>query len=406
MNRVRICTSNKIVDDYGNIYNSIRQLAKAIHSDRNAIAYDLNQYGEYTKGGISYRLAHGDMIVDAPVENDPPIREKHLTKEELEEQREFEQFKQYKAVKELDFEVYDMKPIKGYTAGYRYAVALFSDAHIEESVKPETVNWLNEYNIDIAERRIKTYFANLANCLKQDGVTELIFGSLGDTISGYIHEELAQTNGLTPIEATLKAQSLIYSGLHYLCCEAGIKTLKRIRFVGIVGNHSRTTKKMQHANGRKMSYEWLMYQNIKQQCENTKLPIDFYIPDSDVAVVKTVDKRTFLMMHGWQIKGGGTNTVCGIYPALNRLSMKYQKIFHQDRIFLGHFHNSVNMPNAVVNGSVISYSPFSLANGFEYERPQQQYIVYDTNINGELLSRQIYCSEDEHDVDNPLVMED
>jgi hypothetical protein len=64
------------------------------------------------------------------------------------------------------------------------------------------------------------------------------------------------------------------------------------------------------------------------------------------------------------------------------------------------------MPNAVVNGSVISYSPFSLANGFEYERPQQQYIVYDTNINGELLSRQIYCSEDEHDVDNPLVMED
>lgn len=406
MNRVRICTSNKIVDDYGNIYNSIRQLAKAIHSDRNAIAYDLNQYGEYNKGGISYRLAHGDMIVDTPVENDPPISDKHLTKEELEEQREFEQFKQYKAVKELDFEVYDMKPIKGYTAGYRYAVALFSDAHIEESVKPETVNWLNEYNIDIAERRIKTYFANLANCLKQDGVTELIFGSLGDTISGYIHEELAQTNGLTPIEATLKAQSLIYSGLHYLCCEAGIKTLKRIRFVGIVGNHSRTTKKMQHANGRKMSYEWLMYQNIKQQCENTKLPIDFYIPDSDVAVVKTVDKRTFLMMHGWQIKGGGTNTVCGIYPALNRLSMKYQKIFHQDRIFLGHFHNSVNMPNAVVNGSVISYSPFSLANGFEYERPQQQYIVYDTNINGELLSRQIYCSEDEHDVDNPLVMED
>lgn len=395
MNQIKICVSNKIVDEYGNIYNSIRQLAKHLHADRNKISYDINTYGEYVNDGVTYKLFDGEMVSQEPTQ--PPQRK--LTREEIEEQKELEQFREYKEVKNLEFEVYDMKPIKGYTAGYRYAVALFSDAHIEETVKPETVNWLNEYNLEIAERRIKTYFANLANCLKQDNVTELIFSNLGDNITSYLHDELSQTNQCSPIEATLKAQSLIYSGLKYLCCDAGIDSLKRIRFIGIVGNHGRTTKKMQYANGRKMSYEWLMYQNIKQQCENANLPIDFYIPDSDVAVVKTVDKKVFLMMHGWQVRGGGTNTICGIYPSLQRLSLRYQKIFHQDKIFLGHFHSSVNMPNAVVNGSIISYSAFSMAGGYDFERPQQQYLVFDTTLKGELLTRQIYCSDREHDVD-------
>jgi hypothetical protein len=62
-------------------------------------------------------------------------------------------------------------------------------------------------------------------------------------------------------------------------------------------------------------------------------------------------------------------------------------------LFIGHFHSSVNTPNAIVNGSIISYNSFALTNGFEYERPQQQYICYDTMIGGQLLTRQIYCSE-------------
>lgn len=386
MNQIKICVSNKIVDEYGNIYNSIRQLAKHLHADRNKISYDINTYGEYVNDGVTYKLFDGEMVSQEPTQ----ARQRKLTREEIEEQKELEQFRQYKEVKNLQFEVYDIKPIKGYSAGYRYAVALFSDAHIEETVKPETVNWLNEYNLEIAERRIKTYFANLANCLKQDNVTELIFASLGDTISSYLFEELMETNSMTPIEATLKAQSLIYSGLHYLCCEAGIKTLKRIRFVGIVGNHSRTTKKIQHANGFKLSYEWMMYQNIKQQCENTKLPIDFYIPESEIAIIKTADDKTLLFCHGFQIKGGGTNTICGVYPALQRLALRWSKVFHQDRIYMGHFHSCISIPSAAINGSIIGYNSFALTNAFEYQEPCQYYEVVDTNI-GQLLERKIYC---------------
>lgn len=387
---VIMSVSNKIVDNYGNVYNSIRQLAKYIHVSRGTISAALNSDGVFLHKGVEYKLAKGKMLVKAtPITESKPAPTKRLSKKEKEEQREFEEYKLYKKVKALDFEVYDMEPIKGYTAGYRYAVALFSDAHIEETVKPETVNWLNEYNLEIAEKRIKTYFVNLANCLKEDNVTELIFSSLGDTITSYLHPELEQTNQCVPLEATLKAQNLIYSGLHYLCCEANIKSLKRIRFIGIVGNHSRTTKKIQHANGFKLSYEWLMYQNIKQQCENANLPIDFCIPDSEIAIVKTTDNRTLIFCHGFQIKGG-TNTICGVYPALQRLALRWGKVFNQDRIYMGHFHSCISIPSAAVNGSVIGYNSFALTNGFEYQEPCQYYEVIDTNI-GQLLERKIYC---------------
>jgi len=372
----------KIVASDGNVYYSIRNLAEAIHSDRTCIARDFRLKGRYEKNGVVYTLC--DI-------NDESNKVKVVTIEkERDDEDEYQEFLEAKKVTQQPFQIYKLKPWKR-SRGYRYAVALFSDAHIEETVKPESVNFLNEYNIDIAEKRIKNYFVNLATCLERDEVEELIFASLGDTISGYIHAELEQTNGMSPLEATFKAQSLIYSGLRYLRLDANLPKLKKIRFVGIVGNHSRTTKKIQHSNGYKLSYEWLMYQNIKKECEITNLDIDFFIPESELAIIKTVDEKTFIFAHGFQIKSGGTGTVCGIYPALNRLVLKYSKVFKQDMLFIGHFHSSVNTPNAVVNGSIISYNAFALTNGFEYERPQQQYICYDSELGGQLLTRQIYC---------------
>ena len=387
--------SNKMIDEYGNTYDSIRQLARVLGIRKDKISNALKIYGYFQYKGMTYTLQSGAGRPPrgnetSSEQNDAPVKIITIEKER-EDEKEYQEFKTSKSVKELPFQIYKFSPVTK-KKGYRYAVALFSDAHIEEVVKPEAVNFLNEYNIKIAEERITNYFRNLANCLENDNVSELIFASLGDTISGYIHEELAQTNEMSPLEATFKAQSLIYSGLKYLCEYPGLKGLK-IRFIGIVGNHSRTTKKIQHSNGYKMSYEWLMYQNIKKQCELTGLDIEFYIPESELAIVKSSDDRTFIFAHGFQIRSTGNGTVCGIYPALNRLCLKYSNVFHQDMLFIGHFHSTVNTPNAVVNGSIIGYNAFALTSGFMAERPSQQMIVYDTALGGQLLTRQIYCDK-------------
>ena len=120
------------------------------------------------------------------------------------------------------------------------------------------------------------------------------------------------------------------------------------------------------------------------------LPIEFCIPEAEVAIVNTPDGQKFIFAHGFQIKGSGTGTVCGIYPALNRLALKWGKTFGQDKIYIGHFHQCVSIANAVVNGSIIGFNTFALSNGFSFEEPCQYYEVFDTNI-GQLLSRKIYC---------------
>ena len=381
---IKPSVSNKVVCNDGREFPSVRKLANALGVSKTSILNKFNKGQNYYYDGKTYSLK---QYVNFDVEN--PTKEILNKKKELEDilnSADYKDFMEIKNVTGLPFETFTFKSNKR-KSGSRYAVALFSDAHIEETVLPDSVLGLNEYNVDIAKKRIEHYFINLASCLNEDKVDDLIFASLGDCISGYIHDELSQTNELTPLEATELAQNLVYNGLNYICENTNLKSIK---FIGIVGNHSRTTKKIQHSNGYAMSYEWLMYRNVKKQCELTNLPIEFYIPNSEMAIVDTEDKKRFIFIHGFQIKGTGNGTVCGIYPALNRLSLKYSKVFKQDKIYLGHFHSCTSIPNAVVNGSIIGYNAFSLSNGFGYEQPAQMYELYDTS-NGLLLTRQIYC---------------
>ena len=382
MNNVKASVSNEIVNELGQKFPSIRKLAEALHISKKRISNKLRAGEPFVYGGHTYTLSGVNYV---GFEN---VNENTETNEQtpVEYSQDYKDFLNAKKVSELPFEKYEFKFNKRKT-GIRYAVALFSDAHIEETVKSASVMGLNEYNVKIAKERIEKYFANLVSCLNTDKVEYLLFASLGDTISGFIHEELSQSNELTPLEATFEAQNLIYNGLKYICDNT---ELKRIKFVGIVGNHSRVTNKIQHSNGYKMSYEWLMYKNIQKQAELEGLPIEFDIPESEMAIEDTSDGKRFLFIHGFQIKGSGNGTVCGIYPSLGRLSLKYGKVYKQDKIYLGHFHSCISIPNAVVNGSIIGYNSYALTNGFAYEEPAQMYELYDTNI-GQLLTRQIYC---------------
>lgn len=387
-NTVKPNVPNGMRDNFGNEWDSITALAKELHVHRVRLGKILKEQGAFKHKGKVYTLKTTPVIqIDVPIVESQDVLNSQPVETGLSiTQEEYENFKALQNATELPFEKYDFK-FHSHEDGVRYAVALFSDAHIEETVEPASVLGKNEYNVSIAETRIKNYFNNLAICINKDHVEELIFASLGDTISGYIHDELAQTNGLTPSEATIKAQSLIYGGLKFLCDNTKLNSIK---FIGIVGNHSRTTKKIQHSNGYKLSFEWIMYQNIKNMCEITGLPIEFNIPESEMAVVDMPDGKRFVFVHGYQIKSGGNGTVCGIYPALNRLAMKWNRTFNQDKIYLGHFHSCVSIPNAVVNGSIIGFNSFALSNGFAYEEPAQMYEVYDTE-RGLLLTRKIYC---------------
>ena len=357
----------QVIDNNGKVYTSINQFLRMNKLGRGYVQSQFKSNGYYENQSRGIKAWKYEPKDDKAIDID-------------------QEYENFKATRNADFKYFKIEG-REQKQGYRYAIALFSDAHIEETVDSDTVLGLNEYDTSIAEKRIKAYFANLTSCLKRDSVETLYFASLGDQISGFIHEHLMQENGMTPPEATLLGQSLIVSGLKYVRQE--LPDLE-IVFIGIAGNHSRITKKIQNSNNFKMSYEWIMYQNIKQICETANMGIKFLIPESELALLETPDKKRYIFCHGYQVQSKGTGTVAGIYPALGRLAMKWQKIFKQDKIFLGHYHTCVSIPTATVNGSVIGYNAFALTNGMGYEEPAQMYEVFDSEI-GQLLSRKIYC---------------
>lgn len=376
----------KLIDKNGVIYNSIHDFARKTDVSRRYVQTMLKKKGYYenkARGIVAY--PYNEVAADTATTISTTAGAKDIVN--VPSCRVIdEEYENFKAARQTEYKIFKIdKP--GTSDGFRYAVALFSDAHIDETVNPDSVLGLNEYDTEIAKERVSAYFANLATCLKRDAVSDLYFASLGDTISGFIHPHLEQENGMTPQEAVLFGQSLIVSGLKYLREKLPAVS---ITFIGISGNHSRTTKKIQASNGYKLSYEWIMYHNVKQICEGLELDIEFIIPESELALIETPDNKRYIFCHGFQVQSKGTGTVAGIYPALQRLAMKWQKVFQQDKIFLGHYHTNVSIPTATVNGSIIGYNAFALSNGMGYEEPAQQYEVYDSEV-GQLLSRKIYC---------------
>lgn len=116
-----------------------------------------------------------------------------------------------------------------------------SDWHADKVVRASTVLGKNEYNKDIAEKRITNFFANAAYMIKKKPVDNLVIGLIGDMIGGYIHPELEQTNSMPPMRGANFVKNLIVSGLKYLHDQ--LPEVNKITVIGICGNHSRTTKK-------------------------------------------------------------------------------------------------------------------------------------------------------------------
>lgn len=429
MDKVKVTpsVSNKIIDNEHRIYNSIRQLSKEIHVGRERIRERLNSVGYFSHGGKVYVLAdvsiatrvkfpevekeptlfdelneevgssrysgHVDPVTGKVIVDEfpgmpaaPTIIEVEKPREDEKEYQEFKKMKEeIKSVNDLPITNYEFKLAK-HKNGTRYCVALFSDVHLEQTVEKESVLGNNEYNIEIAKERVKNYFNNLVLCVNDDRVDTVIFACLGDIINGLIHDEYYASNGLMPMESVILGQSLIYSGLRFLLENTKVK---KLLFIGVVGNHSRTTKKIWTSGAYKMSYEYLMYQNIKTLCETEGLPIEFVIPNADKAIVDMEDGNRFLFEHGDAVRSTGQG-VCGIYPALGRYRLKIKETIHQTKLYIGHYHQCTQMKGVTVNGSIVGQDNFALRNGFAPERPAQMYEVFDTSI-GLLNTRQIYC---------------
>ncbi len=252
------------------------------------------------------------------------------------------------------------------------AVMLVGDWHCEETVAPETVEGVNRYNLTVAGQRIPRIFQNGLKLIdmvrSKSHIDTLVLAVLGDLITGYIHEELVEGNGCSPINAVLFSHQLLKSGIDFL--------LEHGRFKKIIipcnwGNHGRTTQKPRISTGAANSYEWMMYQFIAQAYANEPR-VSFKVSDGYFTYLP-IYGFTWRFHHGDGIRYHGG--VGDVDIPLNKAIAQWNKFKRADVDALGHWHTRKMARNFCINGSVIGFNAYSIRIKASYEPPCQSLAI-------------------------------
>lgn len=254
-------------------------------------------------------------------------------------------------------------------------IACLSDVHIGELVRPEQVQGLNQYNMEIARQRMDEFFSKIVKLTEKERqdveIRELILFLGGDIIDGALHLDTIMANDVSePMMQAVAAQNWIESGLLHLESH-----FDKITIVCKDGNHGRVTHRIHHASRQGNSLEWFMFHTLAG-----RLPQFNWINDTALHTYVDVYKghpggKTIRFHHGDTISFGGVN---GPYTYLNRRAMQWNKGRQADIDVMGHLHMyRVNPIGWVLNGSVVGYNPFAISLGAEYEPPTQAFFLID-----------------------------
>lgn len=263
----------------------------------------------------------------------------------------------------------DYKPLVNDTESI--AVALASDWHIEEIVKGQWANGLNEYNLKLAEKYAELFFVNTLKLVEKERATSkidtLVLGLLGDFITGNLHLENLETCQLRPIEAAIKAEEWLVTGINYLLKNSNLNLIIPCS----VGNHSRITDKVHFATERGNSLEYMMYYHMANHFAGEPR-VRFYIPDSYLGYLD-LNGYTLCFQHGHGIRYGGA------YGGITTSVVKKVRMWEQGRkadlYVFGHHHTQLDGGFFMANGSLIGYGARSAAFGYGFEPRQQTFFL-------------------------------
>ena len=271
-------------------------------------------------------------------------------------------------------------------------VVMLSDTHFDEVVVPEEVDFLNAYNRTIATMRLQKWTENVIKVSRHylSGVTYdgvfLILG--GDIFSGDIHEELHDTNASTMLDSLLYWSEQLTASISLLAEEFG-----KVHITSVVGNHGRTTRKPRMKLRVKTNYDWLVTKMIERYFEKDNR-VTFQIPEGADSLVSIYGYGQ-LITHGDQASGGGG--IGGIWPPIMRLrARKAQRYLATESNFqtmwCGHWHQLVQTPSLIINGSLKGVDEYAFINNFSFEQPQQALAVI-TPERGITIQAPIFCAD-------------
>lgn len=255
-------------------------------------------------------------------------------------------------------------------------MTIWSDFHYGEKVAKDEVGGVNEYNCDIAKIRMKKLvsttidlaYNHMGRAKAQYPGIVLCLG--GDMIGGDIHEELAKTNDRTTQQSINDLTDMLAAGIDTMAAKFG-----KAFIPCVVGNHGRSTKKMQMKQRVFTSHEWNIYCNLERYFRPSK-HVQFMIP-SEADAFFTVFGHRYMLTHGDSLGVKGGDGIIGALGPIMRGNLKTHRSEAEidrdfDTMVIGHWHQYLTLPGLIVNNSFKGYDEYArLGLRAPYSRPSQ-----------------------------------
>ena len=263
---------------------------------------------------------------------------------------------------------------------------LTSDFQIGEVIKAEETEAGYGYDSDVFRARYRQMidttiylsFNHGGSGWKYPGI---IYARGGDTISGGIHEELRDTDDMTPMEAIECAFEEESAGIYKLADAFGRVEVKT---PGAAGNHDRTTLKPRSKNTSAHSHDRLIAYMLRREFGKdkrvhfqTSQSFDVRFPIYDLSICLT---------HGDRMGSSGGQGFIGpmatIMRGAQKVIMEQAALgYHVDRVDHGHFHTPGYNGWVLSNGSMPGYSEYAKQYRMR-PSPPTQFLLYHHKKHG------------------------
>jgi hypothetical protein len=274
--------------------------------------------------------------------------------------------------------------------GSATVIVALSDWHVEERVDPVTVNGLNDYDLDVADRRIGELSERFAVLLEHQRqlvkVPRVVVWLGGDFLSGHIHPDTAEMAQLPPLSAIRWAGERIRGFLDMVA-----DMTPEVIVATNSGNHGRSTEKLRIGTELDHSFEQHMYLTMAGQ--EARKNVRWQVGEGYLNVVD-LDGFRVRFHHGHAVSYGGG--VGGITIPTNKAIAAWDRIDRADLTVFGHWHQFswLRAGRYVSNGSLIGHSAYATRIKASYEPPCQAFVVVDHERREVTDAKPLFCDRD------------
>lgn len=249
-------------------------------------------------------------------------------------------------------------------------VLVLSDWHVDEKVDANAIRDSEGYNVEVAQKRVGALLEGANRVIqifhRDSEIKELVVALLGDFVSAWIHDELIETNQMTPPEAILLVLQMLTGVLENLLANCGVE---KITVVEAPGNHSRITKRPQSKNKSKKSYEWILYHMLAKHFEDKNESRILFKPPTGYFNWLNILGRPVRFHHGDAVQYHGG--VGGVHIPLRKAIAQWNKKSVAVLDVMGHWHAREVSRDYVINGCMIGYSEFAEQIKADFETARQ-----------------------------------